>query len=63
VIVALIDRYESFMEILNLRSWTAGPLLENAVASTIMRRYQPPQNLERLTQLSIHISLKSRFLV
>jgi hypothetical protein len=30
---------------------------------TIMRRYQPPQNLERLTELSIHISLKSRFVV
>jgi hypothetical protein len=51
------------MEVLNLRSWAAGPLLENAVASTIMRRYQPSQNLERLTELSIHISLKSRFFV
>ncbi len=31
--------------------------------ATIMRRYQTPQNLERLTELSIHISLKSRFVV
>jgi hypothetical protein len=31
--------------------------------ATIMRRYQPPQNLKRLTKLSIHISLQSRFVV
>jgi hypothetical protein len=31
--------------------------------ATILRSYQPPQNLERLRQLSIHISLKSRFVV
>jgi hypothetical protein len=30
---------------------------------TIMRRYQSPQNLERLTQLSIYISIISRFVV
>jgi hypothetical protein len=52
------------MEVLNLRTWARGPLfVENDVACNHYEGYQPPQNLGRLTEIRMHISVKSRFVL